>query len=403
MNRNRRKRVALIFVMILFTGCGKTNSSVENIQTQSVVTKEAITENVPIITIVNEIEPLHMQYSEEWNELTTANIVRKTAKKQAIAEYISCESGEKWAFYAKGQTADFIYYDKEKQMIENETVDEHSGWIRTIPEGCEFLSVKMQDFAMEQAVLVKESDSRKIAVESISKAIATLEKEGLVIIFPGIYSEHVRAYGKEISFYGLDCESCILESTSSDYYSPPLEISAGLVKNMTIRAVDHNSAPSTLWAYGVHADDNSMADKELVFENCKISSDFNSAVGMGLRAGCSVEFIDCTLIGKENGLFCHDTPYQKYAGLQKLSMINCTLEGMEGKEAIRLDSQGMPDSVVELLFVNNVFQNANNPEKEGLLHVRNNNGKGSLENFMELKNFWLSKESQKNSIDAFND
>lgn len=396
---------------IFISGCGRTSDTMENVQTQTATTASTASPAIvspPVITLPQEAEPLSMKYSVRWNELNKENVIEK--EKNCVVEFVHYTAGDVWVFYAPGYTAEISFYDSGRNAFLSREVCAQQEVFLEFPPDCGFFSVSMNRKGFEEALLVKETGETLIVSQqefssrkTISQAVAQFADAGEILIFPGVYEEHVKAYGKEIVFWGIDREHCILESTSSDYYSPPMEISAGAVRNMTIRAVNRNSAPSQLYAYGVHADDNSMADHSLIFENCFISSDFNSGVGMGLRSGCNVEFLDCTIQGKENGLFCHDTPYQKYAGLQKLSMKNCVIEGKEGKQAILLDSQGLEGSRVELLFQKNVFQNTNNADGEGLLHIRNHNGEGTPENWMGLKNFWLSKESQKNSIEEFND
>lgn len=357
---------------------------------------------------------LILEADYEWNKLAAATLLRgyeidvtsglvREKEGNSVAALIAVK-GE-GIFYAPGMQAGILFYDANGRFISGSRIMDEEEVFMEYPKDCGYVSISMADENLSHAIFVDRTDGIHIVSQkesaSINKAVQEIQENGDILVFPGIYRENVGAYGKQIGIYGVDREKCVLESISSNYYTPPLEISGGVVANMTIRAVDDNSGPSALYAYGVHVEDHFLCDNTLLFKNCNIYSDFNSAVGMGLRGGCEVTFEDCVLKGRENGLFVHDCPYQKYTGTQRLIMRNCIVEGMEGDNAIRVDSQGVAGADVELTFQDNVFQNGNGTE-ENLLYARNNNGRGTKENFMELKNFRLSFESRGNNIDELN-
>lgn len=362
-------------------------------------------------------EPLVFAMNYEWNLLNMASLLRGYAYEtggrltgqsgKTIAAGIAVKENDIFVFYAPDEEAQFVFYDAKGQFLSEMTV--HGEWEQQIPypQGCRSFSLCMREDALEKAILIKQSEnlcivSQKadIGYSAINSAVQAVG-EGEILVFPGIYEEQVKAFGKNIMLYGVNRETCVIESTVSSYYAPPLEIAAGLVENMTIRAVNRNSASSALKAYAVHVEDHILCDNTLTFRNCTLYSDFNSAVGMGLRGGCEVTFEHCFLAGRENGLFCHDSAYQKYSGVQKLIMHDCIVAGIEGSNAIRLDSQGVKGALVELLFWNNEFISGDGTA-DNLLYVQNNNGGGTQEDFMGLKNFRLQMGSRENNIEELN-
>lgn len=407
--------------LIIFSLAANTVLS-ENDYIESTVPKET----QGIENIVNELKEDMTEEvikpSNDWNILETKKplynvyIDEKTGKPVSdegftAITFLPVNTGEKCAFYSKSDECRIIYYNEFQQYLKGEIISASEGKLLQIPSECRYVTVSMHNENVEESFFVQEKSSTKeliiVAAEdesysSINKAVSDIRENGVIIVLPGIYNENVKAWGKKVTIYGADREKCILESNSGNYYTPPLEISAGYVKNMTIRAADRNTQPSSLPAYGVHIEDHYLFNNTLTFETCTIYSDFNSAVGIGLRGGCSVEFIDVKLIGKENGLFCHDSAYSKYTGVQDISLINCIVEGMEGENAIRFDSQGVNGAVVNVLFINNILKNNNAADEETLLYTRNNNGKGTSENWMGLKNYYIREESCGNNIEELN-
>lgn len=300
------------------------------------------------------------------------------------------------------------YYDADKKCMGSEILLVTGGMLFSLPQNCRYVSISAKEDVFAKSIFVQEGQENIFVVskedtqyQSIKKAVASIEKEGVVIVFPGTYQENVKAWGKNVTIIGTDEEECILVNHSSNYYAPPLEISVGEVRNLTIQAKGRgdNSKPG---AYGVHVEDDSLYGNSLIFENCIIESESNSAVGIGMRGGCDVRFVNCVLTGKEDGLFCHDGAYKKYTGVQKLSLEDCIVEGCEGKQAVRFDSQGVTGAKVYVRFVNNTFLNKNNKSGENLLNTRNNGGRGSEENWLGLKNYYLDEESRENNIKEMN-
>lgn len=309
-----------------------------------------------------------------------------------------------------------VYYDNNQNYIGGEIVSAPKGKLIELPKGCSYMTISMARAEIRNSFLVQDERNGVYVVawedgvrySSVKSAVAAVEASGTVVVMPGTYKGNIKAWGKEVNILGTDKETCIIENNSSSYSAPPLEIAAGTVKNLTVRATGSNSegdgaGSSKAGAYGVHIEDEALCDNLLKFENCYIYSDFNSAVGMGMRGGCSVQFVNVHLKGKEFGLFCHDSAYSKYSGVQNLSMINCVIEGMQGKTAVRFDSQGVKGTRVNLLFVNTLLKSQNiktvsAKSSDTLLSTRNNGGKGTDDNWMGLKNYYLDEDSYGNNI-----
>lgn len=301
-----------------------------------------------------------------------------------------------------------VYFDGEKKVISAEMIGSTEGMLSQAPDNAEYLSACVLSKEYDKSMLLEnDHNGAKIVKEksdvysNVKSAVDSIEKVGAVIIFPGVYAGNVKCWGKEIYLIGTNKTDCVMECSSSSYYAPPIEMSAGMLKNLTIRAKGAYSSESA-GAYAIHVEDNDLAEKSLVIENCDISSTSNSAMGMGMRGGCKVSIIDSTLTGREFGLFCHDSAYAKYTGTQVLRMERCTVEGMHGSYAIRFDSQGVNGARVELTLIDNTFKNSNVKNSDSLLSVRNNGGNGKDENWMQLKNYYLTSESKGNNIASMN-
>lgn len=300
------------------------------------------------------------------------------------------------------------YYDGNRKYLGSEILLLTDGIMMSLPQNCSYVSISAEKDIFEKSILVQEGQKDVYIVSkedsqyrSIKKAVADVKEEGVVIVFPGTYKENVQAWGKKVTIIGTNTDECILINNFANYHTPPLEISVGEVRNLTIRAEGYGDELKP-GAYGVHVEDDSLYKNSLIFQNCIIESDSNSAVGIGMRGGCDIQFVNCVLTGKENGLFCHDSAYKKYTGLQKISLEDCILEGREGKYAMRFDSQGVTGAEVYVKFVNNTLLNKNNKSGNNLLEIRNNGGRGNDANWMGLKNFYLDEESTENNADEIN-
>lgn len=344
-------------------------------------------------------------------EVTTGKLLPQEGSSTKL--FIPVKKGELCAFYAYSEKRfDVAYYDDEYRYLSGEILFIKNGMLYELPEQCSYVTISVTDDESEEYFFTQENQNDvyfvsnedlfyKTQYDSIRSVVNKIEEKGVIIVFPGTYKGTVKAWGKDITIIGTSRDDCILENHSGSYYAPPLEISVGEVRNMTIQAHGQGTSDKP-GAYGVHVEDHSLYNNSLTFRNCIIKSDSNSAVGIGMRGGCDVQFVDCTLTGKEDGLFCHDGAYQKYTGVQNISLVRCTIEGLNGSHAVRFDSQGVKGAEVNVLLVDNTLVNRNSTNSGKLVYACNNGGNGTDTNWMGLKNFYLSAESKGNNVDEMN-
>lgn len=431
-NKNGLSKTVLTAVLIssfLFSACGMegmpwTEPEIID-ETPPHIWEETVSEEIiqgELNTDVTEPDAAREDENKSWNKLENVVMAENKAvlantgtvverEKYCVFSFMKAVPDKECFFVCSSEEIHLVYYDQDKKYIGGRASAAIEGEFLELPSDCEYITVSMELGAVEDSFLIQESEEENNVIfvgdgrrySSVKKAVEHIADEGIVVIFPGIYKGNVKAWGKNIVLYGTDKDTCIIENSSSSYYAPPLEIAAGAVKNLTIRAVGTPSADtSKAGAYAVHVEDNILYNHTLSFENCELYSDFNSAVGMGMRGGCDVRFTGVHMTGLENGLFCHDGVYAKYAGVQNLSIIDCVIEGLKGENAVRFDSQGTPGSQVNLLFVNNILVNSRAKNVDNLLHTQNNGGKGTEENWQKLKQFYLDERSTRNNVDALN-
>lgn len=405
--------VALIVLLVQMASLGVMSGTeyiyAENIKNESETQK--IDESKEVILPIDE---------KEWNllyryeilddcivEAGTGEIIEKAGC--VAVTFIEITGKEECALYLPdGNNVHLVYYNEGKRYIGGEIISAPRGLLLELPEECAYLTISIMENELKNSFLVQnETGMVKIVSKegecynSIKKAVASVKDAGVVIVLPGSYSGNVKAWGKNIQLIGTDRFSCILQYDSGSYSFPPLEMGAGCIKNMTIRTNGGSTPVEKAGAYAVHVEDNALYNSKLVIENCYIESEHNSALGMGMRGGCNIQLKNVTLKGRDYGLFCHDSAYSKYTGVQNLSLIKCVVEGISGKGAIRFDSQGVKGAQVNLLFVDNYLKNNNNKginTRDELLSTRNMYGKGNEENWMALKNFYLNEDSMGNNL-----
>lgn len=368
---------------------------------------------------VNEMQ-WNLLDSKEWFEdyiVCADNGLYVAKENYGALEFVEVEPGVMCAVHLPDcNNIHVVYYDVNKNYLSGDILSAPKGRLLEIPKECHYITISMARAEIRTSFFVQDGQNGVVLVSkeegtqysSVKSATASIKESGTVVVFPGIYKGNVQAWGKQVNIIGVDRETCIIENNSSSYSAPPLEIASGTIKNLTIRArgsnTEGNGAGNTEpGAYGVHIEDNALIDSSLKFENCYIYSDYNSAVGMGMRGGCRVQFVNTHLKGKEYGLFCHDSASKQYTGIQNLSIISCVIEGMQGSGAVRFDSQGVTGAQVNVLFINTDLRNKNvktvaSQNSDKLLSTRNNGGKGTQENWMRLKNYYLDENSCGNNI-----
>ncbi len=360
----------------------------------------SVSENAAEDASKNEQEPEevwepYLSWDYLSGDIDSWNLIKNVEVTDGVTDYIEVNPKYYYAAYSPLEiTVDF--FDKEKELIATSTDDVSGGLFYELPKEARYAKVtyaKGNTFFVSSGICVGEntvSESGKgfyvVSKNSpisltINQAVKMLKSWGTVLVLPGSYNESVQTYERVVNLYGVDKSLCEIVSYDGDYDYPPLEIGAGSVRNFAIKATGSDTGHSRL-AYGIHADYNSLTDRSLTIYNCVIHSDYNAAIGMGLRRG-SVTIDSCTLTGngaEGSDMFMHDTIDPNLAGDQNLIIKNSTID------SIYIHSEEVVEGRVNLTFKNNSINSidginvATGEKVEGCFHG--------------LRNFYLTAESE---------
>ena len=195
---------------------------------------------------------------------------------------------------------------------------------------------------------------------TIQSAVNAASDGDTVIVQPGTYYEAVSTVGKTITLAGVDKGSCILQYSAANYELPPLQMSSGTLKNMTVRAVGSRRRAG-YGAYCLHADNDFMEGRVLMVEDCDFINEGYEAVGVGLHPRSTVHFVRCMIesLGQYSALFAHDYESER-ADIQGQNLVleGCTLVSNSlTNPSFILQSQGITVPVAQATFVNNTLVN----------------------------------------------
>ncbi len=183
---------------------------------------------------------------------------------------------------------------------------------------------------------------------SIQDAVDAAQSGDTIFIDHGVYEEALHITDKELNLIGLDKETCIIEYMADSYYHIPLNIAAGKVSNLTIIGKSFDATTEeqvkqyksmsiedrstiqvdTMPGYAIHIESDYTFGKNLTFENCRIVSDENYAVGMGCRGNSTVTFESCELVAKDKAgcIYLHNSENPLMAGDTDVIFRNCTMK-----------------------------------------------------------------------------
>lgn len=327
---------------------------------------------------------------------------------------ILVDSSIYYALYAGSSEVTVSFY-KDGETLGIKSYESGSSNFIKLPENCEMIDVSHSD-AVLVSTGIKTSDntyeegkyfyvvSEASPVNlSIAEAVSILKEHGTVLVFPGEYVENIATRDKEVNICGVDKDLCVITSYDNDYYNPVLEISAGSVKNLSLKACDDGRGlGSGPMAYAVHADFDYMYGRNLSFENCAIYSDYNAGAGIGLRGDGVLSFVNCDLTGYYHGLFVHDSKETDVGGVQNLVVDSCNVTGINGDVAMVISSCVTDSAEVNLLFRDNNLSNLYSPDSENLFAAVNEDLSVHEGFYMNLKNFYLDSLSSGNNIEDMN-
>ena len=136
--------------------------------------------------------------------------------------------------------------------------------------------------------------------KTISSACSDAINGDVIIVHEGTYNESVNisacdttedhktvqnlSHFRDITIIGVDKEKCILQNDLGLYASPPLWMTNGLLKNMTIKSLHTNNTKNNI-SYAIHIDGaiySNGCKTPLTIDNCTVYSENNNALGCGI-------------------------------------------------------------------------------------------------------------------------
>lgn len=199
---------------------------------------------------------------------------------------------------------------------------------------------------------------------TVTDAVKNANNGDLIYIKNGVYeNEIIEAWGKNISIVGENKYKTVIENTTGTYSTPALEMSIGLLSNVTIYAKNKGvvSKDSNGWSdYAVHVEHDSLFNNTLFIDNVILKSDEQSAIGVGTRGNATLEFNNCEFYSDETyAIWLHDTTKDTTKGETNVKFKNCIACTSNGDKIIRIGAQRVEGQHTDLTFINNVFCTAN--------------------------------------------
>lgn len=199
----------------------------------------------------------------------------------------------------------------------------------------------IQQLNRDNIIIVAKNGGDYTTISSaVSHANDTENKAITILIYPGVYTEEINALShKNLSFVGINRETCIIKATDGRYGHDPLSYQGiGLIANLTIISThdDYEYNPETvenIKNYCIHVDNQASSARlngTLTIQNCYLYCEQGSALGMGSRANFHVKVIGCDIrvnvpswnVRKAyGGIYMHSYDAENIEG-QELTLIN---------------------------------------------------------------------------------
>lgn len=183
--------------------------------------------------------------------------------------------------------------------------------------------------------------------KTIAEAVNAAQDGNTIIVYPGVYTEPIEAWGKTLSIIGIDKYSCIIKNDTANYSTPAVEIDSGRIANFTLISnaenptCDATDISNYMKDYTIHVDHAHATGNTLIIENCIIKNNHRAALGMGCYQDNTVIVRDCDiwsaappsdiqtpLWNKRGVLYFHNrAPSASYPNItgQKMRFINNTM------------------------------------------------------------------------------
>lgn len=204
-----------------------------------------------------------------------------------------------------------------------------------------------------------------------------------IYIKNGVYDEEIKCDDKEITLLGQDKYRTIIRAKNGLYGHDPIYLSRGYIENITFYAQyvsgESTEIGSQSGAYAVHLDSSyEYNGGSVLFNNCRLISDFAPALGSGLRGNFTAEFLDCDFISNQNGIgYKHETGgvgavyvHNDHTGKliqanQKIALRNCICKAHMTNVLYLLTVKNniTPDAYAEFESINTVYYSETNGTK----------------------------------------
>lgn len=198
-----------------------------------------------------------------------------------------------------------------------------------------------------------------------------------IYIKNGIYDEEIKCDNEEITLIGQDKYRTIIRAKNGLYGHDPIYLSRGYLENITFYSQyvkgESTEIGNNSGAYAVHLDSSYQYNGgSILFNNCRLISDFAPALGSGLRGNFTAEFLNCEFISNQNGIgYKHN-------------------EGGVGAVYVHNDHTGKPIQAKQKITLKNCICKAHMKNVLYLLTVHDNNTSDVYAEFESINTVYYS-------------
>ena len=343
-----------------------------------------------------------------------------------FTELIGCKPNTEYTTFSVGD-AHICFYDINGDYLSgtlcNQTYSDVTyGNTFTTPDNCYFVRVsikktnKADSAIVESAYTAPDSPTpyRFIVDQNgggdfttVSAAVSAASDNDYIFIKSGEYEETIGlSENKNIHLVGENRLTTVIYNTDGNYKNAPILMGGGSLENLTMSAKrTQSSSPSGNLSYGVHIERSSLYEGELLIRDCIITSDFNAALGMGMRGKCNILIENCDFIhyGSDRALYFHDSDANSQLGEQNITVRNCRMSVAQTTTngILCLQSQEKDGSIVNVTFQNNFIRT-----KSGSTSVKHYNYYGGTStdpnDYLGLINWRLTDMSYGNNVSDLN-
>ena len=240
---------------------------------------------------------------------------------------------------------------------------------------------------------------------SVTDAVNNCASGSTIFIKNGVYeNEEIDASNKTVYIYGQSREFTIIKNNTNNYASPPLEIAAGSVENLTLYE-EENTSTGQILAYACHIDYDYSFGRALHFKNVIFKNDLYQAVGIGLRGNFNLIFDNCEFYSRDRvAFYMHDSVASSTKLNQNVILHDCIIHSNGSDQTIRLVSYNQENANIDLTFINCALANHGYPQV--LFYFQDTQGEGGTQTRVytveDLGNFHLNRLSYGNQLSVLN-